>query len=165
MSSTYFDNISQQNIALSHLKFENENEKNFYFGSKYFDSYKMEYEKKKEKNKSDKIIEKEVSEEICEKSKKLKEDSLKFYKIEDIKNKELENTFKNSKLKVYLKCISNLENGKICGNSGNKCSIYECMYFNKLYDIKNIIDAKSIIELDNNDLIIFKYNIIFIFID
>lgn len=49
MSSTYFDNISQENIVLSHLKFENEDEKNFYFGSKYFDSYKMEYEKKKEK--------------------------------------------------------------------------------------------------------------------
>ena len=114
---------------------------------------------KKRKRKNKKKIEKEVEKEIIQEKEKLKKQSLKsYYKIDETKNKELEKYFKISKLKLILCDIQFLGNGQICGKSDNKYIIYDDKYFNKLYGIQfeNINNIKSIIQSDNQDLIIFS---------
>lgn len=79
---------------------------------------------------------------------------------------ELEKTFKSLKLKVYLTNPINLENGNICSISENKLKIYEYKNFNILAEISFIYEITSVIQLDNNDIIVLireKYAIIYIY--
>jgi hypothetical protein len=133
-------------IVLTHLK----NIK--YVSSDQFISFQKRINKKrKEKNKAEEEIEKEVEKEILEEVEKIKDKSLKtHYKIDNQKVIELENTFKSSKLKVYLNNPIILNNGNICLNNG---TIYESKYFNILFNITLEDEIKSVIQLDNNDLI------------
>ena len=157
MSYTDFDKtIDNEIIVLSHISSKG------YFSSynEFFSSWTRYREKKeKEKNKSDKEIKEEVEKEIFEEKEKLKDESLKlFYKIDEKNKKELKDTFNSSKLKVNLNNAQILINGKICGISENKCIIYDNKYFNKLYEIEieKTYNIRSVIELDNNDLIFFS---------
>ena len=157
MSYIGFDNkIENEIIILDHL-FKKDNDEGYYYRYEYFDSWKRRNDKeKKEKNKSEEEIKKEVEKEILEEKEKLiKESHKKYYTINEEKNKELDDFFKSSKLKVILCNTQFLGNGKICGTSGNKYIIYETTYMNKLYEIQfdNIDNIKSVIELDNHDLI------------
>ena len=107
------------------------------------------------KDKEEKVNTKEEIEEIEEKT-KLKNKSLKIhYKINKEKIKELEKTFKSSKLKVNLINPINLENGNLCSISENKkmLVVYENKYFNKLTKIF-ASEITSVIQLDNNDIIV-----------
>ena len=88
---------------------------------------------------------------------KLKNKSLKIhYKIDNQKMQELEKTFKSSKLKVYLTNPINLENGNICSISENKriLKIYEYKNFNILTKIPFRFEITSVIQLNNNDIIV-----------
>ena len=68
-------------------------------------------------------------------------------------------TFKISKLKVYLDKPINLGNGNICSNYRKKITIYENKYFNILFNFEFEDEIKSVIQLDNSDLIFAgKYN-------
>ena len=131
-------------IVLTHLK-------NFeYYSFNEYSYRRKKYKKIDERNKTKEEIEKEIAEEV----KKIKDRSLKtHYKIDNQKVIELEKTFKMSKLKVYLDKPINLGNGNICSNNGRKITIYENKYFNILFNIEFEGEIKSVIQLDNNDLI------------
>ena len=89
---------------------------------------------------------------------KIEEKTLQLTNENDEKKiKEIEKFFKNSKLKVYLSNSIDLENGKMCSISKGTIKIYENLYFNKLYEIESSNEIRSIIQLDNNDIIISKY--------
>lgn len=138
---------------------------------------KIKQKQKTEKNKTKEKIEKEVEKEILEEIEKFTLKSLTtHYKIDNEKVLELVNTFGSSKLKLFLKNPINLENGNICSNKDFKTIIYENKKFNSLFEIsfESLFDKdisytfldKSIIQLDNSDLIIFireKYNNILIY--
>ena len=159
MSYIGFDEkIENEIVVLPNLY--KENEFSFFEDEyEYLDSWKKIREKEeKEKGKTKEEIEKEVEKEIFKEKEQLKEQSLKsHYKIEKNKNKELEAFFKAPKLKIYLSNPKFLGKGKVCGLSKNKCIIYEKKYFNILYEIQltNARNIISVIELDNNDLILF----------
>jgi hypothetical protein len=95
--------------------------------------------------------------EILDEKEKLKEESIrKYYKIENDKKKEIENCFKNSKLKIIFKNAEVLSDEKIYTKSENIIKIYDNKIFKELYNINcgNETEIKSAIELDNKDLII-----------
>ena len=146
--------VNNQIIVLNHLL---KDKNDFYNFNGYFNTWRRERVKgEKEKNKSDEEIKKEVEKEIFEEKEILVKESQKYnYKISEEKNKELETFFKSPKLKVNLCKPTFLGNGKICGISGNKYIIYESNYMNKLFEIEleNTDNVKSVIELDNHDLI------------
>ena len=139
--------------------------------------WKIKQKQKIEKNKTKEQIEKEVEKEILKEIEKFTSKSLKtHYKIDNEKVIELVNTFGSSKLKISLTNPINLENGNICSNKDFKTIIYENKKFNVLFEIsfESLFDKdmsytfldKSIIQLDNNDLIIFireKYDNILIY--
>ena len=159
MSYKGFDEkIENEIVVLPNLYKENKFSL-FGYGYQYFSTWKKRREKEeKEKGKTKEEIEKEVEKEIFEEKEQLKEQSLKsHYRIEKNKNQELEKFFKSPKLKIYLSNPKFLGKGKICGLSENKCIIYEKKYFNILYEIQltNVRKIKTVIELDNNDLILF----------
>ena len=148
-------------IVLSHLqdlKILNKKPSNNIYKDKkeYFSSYDM-IKSKAKKDTSKEEIEKEVEKEIMSKKENLKEESLKlYYKINNSKNKELEEAFKESELKVISNDSINLGNGKMYSKLDNNiCIISDIKNNNKLYEIKlkNLEDVKTVIELDNNDLI------------
>ena len=159
MSSNKDFNTKKENeiIVLSNLT-DKEVDKNLDYVCEYFNSWELISKKlNKEKGKKEKEIEEEVKKEILEKKEKLKEQSIKsYYKISEKKNQELEAFFKTPKLKVYLCNPIFIGKGKIGKSTENKFIIYENNYFNKLYELKlyNIKKVTSVIELDNNDLII-----------
>ena len=102
------------------------------------------------------------------KKKRIEEKTLQLTNEKDDKKiKEIEKFFKNSKLKVYISNSIDLENGKMCSISKGTIKIYENKYFNKLYDIESCNEIRSVIQLDNNDIIILKYeeekNILYIY--
>ena len=93
-----------------------------------------------------------------DKIEKLKEElSTKYYKIENDKNKEIENFFKSPKSKVNLKGGSILSNNKIYTSpKDNIIKIYDINNSKEIYTIncKKEETIYSAIELDNKDLII-----------
>ena len=106
---------------------------------------------------ADKEEEDEKKREIFDEKEKLKEESIrKYYKIENDKKKEIENCFKNSKLKIILKNAEVLSDKKIYTKSENIIKIYDNKIFKELYNINCGKEAQieSAIELDNKDLII-----------
>lgn len=123
---------------------------------------------KEEKIKLKEEIENEINEETIDLE--IKSNYIKScYKLNNKKMKELKNTFKTKKLRVYLDDFYILRNGKVCIVLNCKYFICENKYFNILYEIKiekvkgflekifydeAYKELHSIIELDNNDLII-----------
>ena len=140
MSYVNFDaNIENEIIALSNLK------------------------KNKSTDSDDEFIHlDEENEENEKKIEKLKNESLKlYYRIDEEKNKELESTFKESKLNIKSKNLIKLGKGKFIQINEGEFIIYENKYFNKLFNIKIEKDFDkiySIIELDNKDIIFLALN-------
>ena len=133
----------------------------------YYSSWDMEWEKEKENpNKSKEEIKAEINEEIKSKIKNLKKESMKFYQIDNKKNKELEQLFSQIKLKINFNSKPNiLRDGKFYTISNGCCTIYNEKLFNKLYEIKfeENINVTSAIQLDNKDLVFFTENQLIIF--
>ena len=104
------------------------------------------------------VDEKEEKKEIFDENEKLKEESLKkYYKIENDKNKEIENFFKNSRSKVKIENASILSNNTIYTISKeNIIKLYDINDFKELYTINCKYEGQiySVIDLDNKDLII-----------
>ena len=116
---------------------------------------------KKKERKKEKIYYK-TNEEILnkietEKSELSKQSKQKYYKIEEGKKLELEKIFASSKLKVYLSNPQIIGKGKMYFISEKIFKIFETFTFIKLYEIpfENTNQIKSVIELDNNDLVFF----------
>ena len=134
------DKIENEIITLSHLK-KNKNNDSYYGDYIYLD---------------------EEDEEDKKESEKLKNESLKlYYRIDEGKNKELESTFKESKLNIKSKNLIKLGKGKFIQIREGEFIIYENKCFNKLFNIKIEKDFDkilSIIELDNNDIIFLALN-------
>ena len=127
---------------------------------KYYDDWRMRWQKKEEsQNKSEEEINAEIKEEIKRNTDKLKEESMKRdYKIDNEKEKELESIFKQIKLKINFDSKPKiLRDGKFYTISQGYLFIYDNRFFNKLYEIKleKNINYTSVIQLDNQDLILF----------
>ena len=144
MSYVNFDaNIENEIIALSNLKKNKNTDSDDEFNDEFIhlDEENEENEKKIEK---------------------LKNESLKlYYRIDEEKNKELESTFKESKLNIKSKNLIKLGKGKFIQIKEGEFIIYENKYFNKLFNIKIEKDFDkiySIIELDNKDIIFLALN-------
>ena len=124
----------------------------------YYDSRRMRWIKKDENpNKSEQEIEAEIKEEIKNNTITYKNESLKYYQIENEKNKELEQKFKQIKLKVNFNSQPKiLRDEKFYTISQGIFAIYDDKFFNKTLELKlgknNITSA---IQLDNKDLVFF----------
>ena len=158
MYSGFDTTTKEETIVLSHLK----NVKKSYYDDEYLSSWSKRREiKEKQKNKTEEEIEKEVEKEIYDEKEKLSKESLgKYYKIEKEKNHELEKIFKSFKSKVQSSNLKYLDNGKFWSFSNNLFTMFDNVIFKKLYEIKFEAQesVKSVIELDNNDLV-FMINI------
>ena len=159
-------NIKEEVIVLSHLQnkdSQKEKSSDFFYDNcnyrKFISSWLKEDKiKEKEKNKTKEEIKKEVEKEIKEEKEEIsKKSKEKFYKIEKDKILELEKIFGSSTLKVHLIEPQQLGKGKMGSISEKKFIIYETTTFNKLYEIpfENTKQIRSVIELDNNDLVFF----------
>ena len=134
----------------------------------YYDSRRMKWEKKDQNpNKSEKEIEKEIKEEIKRNANKFKEESMqRDYKIDNEKAEELEPIFKQIKLKIYFDSKPKiLRDGKFYIISKGILLIYDNRFFNKLHEIKleNNCNYTSVIQLDNQDLILFSESVLKIY--
>ena len=158
MYKDFNENIKPQDITLSDLK--NLNYDSFY---NCYDIWDMEYKKKKENpNKSKEEIQAEVKEEI----KKEQETKEKFYQINNEKTKELEQKFKQVKLKVNFDSAPKiLRDGKLYTIYQGCFIVYDNRFFNKLYEIKfeENYNITSVIQLDNKDLVFLAGNILIIY--
>ena len=126
-----------------------------------YNYWNMLYNKKVENpKKSDKEIEAEIKGEIKISIDKLKEESIRrYYKIDNEKTKELVSIFKQIKLKVKFDSkIGILRDGKYYIIHKGYLFIYDNKLFNKLHIIKleNNYNYTSVIQLDNQDLILFS---------
>jgi len=162
MYKGFDERIKSEVIVLSNLK--NITSKSY---SEYYRSRNMEWEKEKENpNKSKEEIKAEINEEIKDKIKNLKKESIKFYQIDNKKNKELEQIFNQIKLKINFNSKPNiLRDGKFYTISNGCCTIYNENLFNKLYEIKfeENINVTSAIQLDNKDLVFLTENQLIIY--
>ena len=163
MYKDFNENIKSQDITLSDLK--NLNYNSFY---NCYNIWDMEYEKeKKYPNKSKEEIQAEVKEEIKkEQEKSVKETKEKFYQINDEKEKELEQKFKQIKLKVNFDSAPKiLRDGKLYTISQGCFIVYDNRFFNKLYEIKfeENFNITSAIQLDNKDLVFLAGNLLIIY--
>ena len=163
MNEGFDPKINSDIIVISELY--NMNNKYYH---EYFDYWKMKKEKEKENpNKSDKEIKAELIEEITRKKNKLKEESMqRDYKIDNEKTKELESKFNQIKLKIIFDSKPRiLRDGKFYTISKGILSIYDNKFFNKLHEIKlgNYYDYTSVIQSDNQDLIIFSKEVLTIY--
>ena len=125
----------------------------------YFDTWSMEWEKEKEyPNKSKEEIEKEVKKEKIDKIQNLKEESIKYYQIDNEKKQELDQVFKQIKLKINFNSQPRiLRDGKFYTISNGVFTVYDERFFKKLIEIKFEVNIKifSAIQLDNKDLVFF----------
>ena len=135
--------------------------------TEYFDNWSMEWEKEKENpSKSKEEIKALIKEEIKNNIKNIKKESMKYYQIDNEKNKELEQLFNQIKLKINFNSIPKiLRDGKFYTFSNGVFTIYDHKLFNKLYEIKFEQNFKiySAIQLDNKDLIFLTGDILFIY--
>ena len=127
----------------------------------FYDDWRMRWQKKDENpNKSEEEIMTEIKEEIKRNTDKLKEESMqRDYKIDNEKVKELESIFKQIKLKINFDSRPRiLRDGKFYTISQGYLFIYDNRFFNKLHEIKleNNHNYTSVIQLDNQDLILFS---------
>ena len=92
---------------------------------------------------------------------------LDFYDIDNEKSKELESIFKQLKLKAYFKDEpKTLKDGKFYTISQECFTMYDDKLFNKLYEIKfdkNNNYKSTAIQMDNNDLVLYSDNQLFIY--
>ena len=128
----------------------------------------MEIKNKNESpNKSEKEIEAEVKEEINGNTNESKEEYIQIsYEINKEKKKELESKFKQLKLKIIFDSVAGiLRDGKFFTISQGNFIIYDNRFFNKLYEIKldNNYVYTSVIQLDNQDLILFSEETLIIY--
>ena len=163
MYNDFDKSVNPEIISLSDLK--NLEYKSFYG---CYDTWRMEYNKEKEyPNKSREEIKAEVKEEIKKSTEKSsKESKEKYYQFKSEKTLELEQKFKQVKLKVNFNSVPKiLRDGKFYTISQGCFTLYDNRFFNKLYEIKfeekyNIISA---IQLDNKDLVFFAIDLIIIY--
>ena len=90
---------------------------------------------------------------------KLKKENIKYYQIDDAKNKELEQIFNKINLKIIFPSKARiLRDGNFYTISKGCFTIYKEKFYNKLFEIKIRGSDKitSVIELDNKDIIFFK---------
>ena len=158
MYKEFDQEVKSEIIVISGLS--NYNAKSYYG---YYNYGRMKREKKYENpNKLEKEIEKEIKEEIKRNTNKFKEESMKRdYKIDNEKSKELESIFKQIKLKINFDSKPKiLSDGKFYTISQGCLFIYDNRFFNKLYEIKleDNCNYTSVIQLDNQDLILFSQN-------
>ena len=112
------------------------------------------------KERNEKINVNNLNEEI----EKIKNNNSKYYKINNQDMKELFNTFKTSKLKVYLTNPINIGKGKILDQKNNYFKIYDNVKYELLYKFENINTYIIYgILLDNNDLILNSKEKIYIY--
>ena len=163
MFKDYDEKIKTEVIVLSDLK--NLDYKNYL---SYYEIWRLEYEKEKEyPNKSKEEIKAEIKEEIKkEKEKYAKETKEKFYQINNDNTKELDEKFKQVKLKVNFNCEQKILNDEKFYTISQGCfTVYDNRFFNKLFEIKfkgNYI-ITSVIQLDNKDLVFFAINLLIIY--
>ena len=134
MYNEYDEKIKPEIIILSNLK-------NFEMGGgyrEYYSSWNMEWEKEKENpNKSKEEINAEIKEEIKNNINILKKESMKYYQIDNSKNKELEQIFKQIKLKMNFNSEPKiLRDGKFYTISQGCFTMYNNKLYNKLLEIK-----------------------------
>ena len=163
MSEGFDKNVKCEIIVLSDL--EGLDYKSFKSG---YNTWRMEYEKSEEyPNKSREEIEAEIKEEIKKDTEKsAKETKEKYYQFNSEKTKELEQKFKQTKLKINFNCYPKiLKDGKFYTISQGCFSVYDNRLFNKLYEIKfeENYNITSVIQLDNKDLAFFADNLIMIY--
>ena len=154
--------INSDIIVISELY----NMNNKYY-SEYYDYWKMQKVKKESPYKSEEEIKAKLIEEIKSKKYKLLEESMqRDYKIDNEKTKELESKFNQIKLKIIFDSKpSILRDGKFYTIFKGILSIYDNKFFNKLHEIKlgNYYDYTSVIQSDNQDLIIFSKEVLTIY--
>jgi len=154
MNKNYVEKVKPEIIILSNLK--NYDKK----GVGYYDSWKMQWEKKEENvNKTEEEIKAEISEEIKNNMNILKKENIKFHQIDDVKNKELEQIFSQINLKINFSSKARiLRNGKFYTISHGCFTIYKKKFYNKLFEIKfgENVYIFSAIVLDNKDLVFFS---------
>ena len=129
-------------------------------GFEYYNFRRIQWEKEEENtNKTDEEIKAEIKEEIKNNMNKLKKENIKYYQIDDAKNKELEQIFNKINLKIIFPSKARiLRDGKFYTISKGCFTIYKEKFYNKLFEIKIRGSDKitSVIELDNKDIIFFK---------
>ena len=89
---------------------------------------------------------------------KLKKENIKYYQIDDAKNKELEQIFNKINLKIIFPSKARiLRDGKFYTISKGCFTIYKEKFYNKLFEIKfgENVYIFSAIVLDNKDLVFF----------
>ena len=89
----------------------------------------------------------------------LKKENIKYYQIDDAKNKELEQIFNKINLKIIFPSKARiLRDGKFYTISKGCFTIYKEKFYNKLFEIiiRGSDKITSVIELDNKDIIFFK---------
>lgn len=162
MLKDFDKNIKEEIIVLSHLKNKDSIKDNPFGFLRRYEFISIQKKKKekgeKEKNKTKEEIEKEVEKEIKEEKEKIsKQSKEKYNKIEKNKILELEKIFGSSTLKVKIINSQKIGKGKMGSILEKKFIIYETSTFKKLYEIpfKNKKQIRSVIELDNNDLVFF----------
>ena len=87
--------------------------------------------------------------------------NMKYYQIDDTKNKELEKIFSQVKLKINFDSNPRIfRDGKLYTISENCFTVYSDKFYNKLFEIKfeENTDISSAIELDNKDLVFIAQN-------
>jgi len=145
-------------ITWSHyiIKFTKQWQKGF----EYYNFRRIQWEKEEENtNKTDEEIKAEIKEEIKNNMNILKKENIKYYQIDDAKNKELEQIFNKINLKIIFPSKARiLRDGKFYTISKGCFTIYKEKFYNKLFEIKIRGSDKitSVIELDNKDIIFFK---------
>ena len=129
-------------------------------GFEYYNFRRIQWEKEEENtNKTDEEIKAEIKEEIKNNMNILKKENIKYYQIDDAKNKELEQIFNKINLKIIFPSKARiLRDGKFYTISKGCFTIYKKKFYNKLFEIKIRGSDKitSVIELDNKDIIFFK---------
>ena len=126
----------------------------------------MERKKEESPNKSKEEIKKEIEKEIEDNINMLKKESIKYYQIDNEKNKELERKFNQIKLKVNFNSVPIiLRDGKFYTISQGCFTMYSDKFYNKLLDIKleKNTDIIPAIELDNKDLVFLVNNQLIIY--
>jgi len=124
----------------------------------YFENMNIKNEiQKKYPNKSKEELEIIINEHIHNKMNILKKESLKYYQINNEKSIELEQIFKQIKLKIKFGSIPIIRDGKFYTISKGVFTMYNDKFYNKLYEIKFSLEIKieSAIQLDNKDLVFF----------
>ena len=153
---TDFDkNIKPEYIMLSDLKNYNKD-----FHEEYYYISGMEYEKEqKDPNRSKEEIKSEVKKEIKNETGLFLKESVKYFRIDKEKNKELVQKFNKAKQKINFNSVPKvLSNGKIYTYEFKNFTLYNDKLYKKELELQFENNIKSVAELDNKDLVILSEN-------